>query len=140
MTMSSSRPYFLRAIYEWIVDNNWTPHILVNARAEGTHVPPQHINKEGQIILNVSPSAVKDLMIDNAFVTFSARFSGIVNHIHIPCGAILGIYAKENGQGMMFEPEPNHPQPPQPPQPPSPTTKSSASVTPIKKPGLRVVK
>lgn len=140
MQMSSSRPYFLRAVYEWILDNNCTPHILVDAHVQGTQVPQQHVNKDGQIILNISPSAVKDFFMDNTAVSFNARFSGVVNNLYIPCGAILGIYARENGQGMMFEPEAN-------PQPPVPSPTSPVSPSPVKsigdggkRPGLRVVK
>ena len=130
MSMSSSRPYFLRALYEWILDNNGTPHILVDAHLPGVQVPQQHVDKNGQIILNISPSAVKDLFMDNTAVSFNARFSGVVNNLYIPCGAIQGIYARENGQGMMFEPETN----PQPPEPGSPSASTG------KRPGLRVVK
>ena len=136
MSMSSSRPYFLRAIYECILDNNCTPHILVNAHAQGTQVPQQHVNKDGQIILNISPTAVKDFFMDNTAVSFNARFSGVVNNLYIPCGAILGIYARENGQGMMFEPEVN----PQPPAPPPGTPPAKPTGEGTKRPGLRVVK
>jgi len=143
MSMSSSRPYFLRAIYEWILDNNCTPHILVDAHVQGTQVPQQHVNKDGQIILNISPSAIKDFFMDNTAVSFNARFSGVVNNLYVPCGAILGIYARENGQGMMFEAEQN-PQPPTPSAPPptapTPITKSSGDSAAAKRPGLRVVK
>lgn len=139
--MSSSRPYFLRAIYEWILDNNCTPHILVDAHIQAVQVPQQHVNKDGQIILNISPSAVKDFFMDNTAVSFNARFSGVVNNLYIPCGAILGIYARENGQGMMFEPESN-PQPPVPPSPSpiAPSTPEKPSGEGPKRPGLRVVK
>ncbi len=144
MSMTSSRPYFLRAVYEWILDNNCTPHILVDAHVTGTQVPQQHVNKDGQIILNISPSAIKDFFMDNTAVSFNARFSGVVNNLYIPCGAILGIYARENGQGMMFEPEPN-PAPPPPPSGPTPVpsgggTSTSGDAPPAKRPGLRVVK
>ncbi len=138
MSMSSSRPYFLRAIYEWILDNNCTPHILVDAHVQGTQVPQQHVNKDGQIILNISPSAVKDFFMDNTAVSFNARFSGVVNNLYIPTSAVLGIYARENGQGMMFEPEAN-PQPPVPP-PASPTPPVKSIGDGAKRPGLRVVK
>jgi len=132
--MTSSRPYLLKAIYEWLLDNSCTPHILVDAHVEGTQVPQQHVNKDGQIILNIAPTAVHDFFMDLNAVAFNARFSGVVNNLYVPCGAILGIYARENGQGMMFEPETNT-KPPTPPSPPSP-------IKPIapKRPGLRVVK
>lgn len=141
MSMTSSRPYFLRAVYEWIVDNNCTPHILVDAHVAGTQVPQQHVNNDGQIILNISPSAIKDFFMDNTAVSFNARFSGVVNNLYIPCGAILGIYARENGQGMMFEPELTPPPPSGPT--PVPTNKNgepSSDAAPAKRPGLRVVK
>lgn len=143
MSMTSSRPYFLRAIYEWILDNNCTPHILVDAHVQGTQVPQQHVNKDGQIILNISPTAIKDFFMDNTAVSFSARFSGMVNNLYVPCGAILGIYARENGQGMMFDAEQN-PQPPAPAPTTPPTSPRPEPISPSgsapKRPGLRVVK
>lgn len=142
MSMTSNRPYLLRALYEWIVDNNGTPHLVVFAHAEGVSVPQQHVNKDGQIILNVAPSAVKDLFIANEAVSFSARFSGVVNNIYIPCGAVLGIYGRENGQGMMFEFE-TTPTPPMPPKPeaPKPNSKSNIpTIGAVKRPSLKVVK
>ncbi|MDQ2078253.1 ClpXP protease specificity-enhancing factor [Marinimicrobium sp. ABcell2] len=129
MPMTSSRPYMLRALYEWIVDNECTPYILVDARGPGVEVPLEHVNKDGQIVLNLKPSAVKDLTIQD-YVSFSARFSGIPTQLFIPCGSVLGIYARENGQGMVFEPEHN-------PEPPKPDPEPSDSG---KRPSLRVVK
>jgi len=133
-TMSSSRPYFIRALYEWIVDNSLTPYLVVFARAEGVEVPQQYVNKDGQIVLNVAPRAVIGLDLSNTGVRFSARFGGIPTDIFVPCHAVLGIYAKENGQGMMFEPEPASPTPPKPTDPG--TSPPSAE----KRPSLRVVK
>lgn len=104
MAMTSSRPYLIRALYEWIVDNNCTPHVLVNALASGVSVPQQHV-KDGQIVLNVSPSAIANFFVDNALMQFDARFSGVPMRIVVPMYAVLGIYARENGQGMIFEPE-----------------------------------
>jgi len=135
MNMTSNRPYLLRAMYEWIVDNNYTPHLVVFASAEGVEVPQQHVNKDGQIILNISPTAVKDLFIANEAVSFNARFSGVVNNIFVPCGAVLGIYARENGQGMMFEFE-SMPVPPEPPA----SNLSSIKADAPKRPSLKVVK
>ncbi len=136
MSMTSSRPYFVRALYEWIVDNNCTPHILVDAHIEGVRVPQQHVNKEGQIILNIAPGAVSDFVMDNDYVAFSARFGGVANQLFIPCTAILGIYARENGRGMMFEPE----DAPKPPPPPAPVPSPARDIRSAKRPGLRVVK
>lgn len=139
MSMSSSKPYFIRALYEWVVDNNCTPHIVVDAHVATTQVPQQHVNKDGQIILNISPSAVKDFFMDNSAISFNARFGGIANNLFIPMAAILGIYARENGQGMMFEPDTNPTTPPTTPPPaPSPLTPSAGASS--KRPGLRVVK
>ncbi len=130
MTMTSSRPYMIRALYEWIVDNSCTPYILVDAHAPEVEVPQQYVNKDGQIVLNISPSAVMNLVVDNCGVSFNARFGGIPTDITVPCHGVLGIYARENGQGMIFEPDHN-------PEPPDPKPVSGNS---IKRPSLRVVK
>ncbi|PIE40678.1 MAG: ClpXP protease specificity-enhancing factor [Gammaproteobacteria bacterium] len=100
--MTPSRPYLVRGLYEWIVDNHCTPYLLVNAEYSSVTVPVEYI-KDGKIILNVMPSAVRDFHIDNDFIRFSARFSGKAQDIYIPIGAVLAIYAKENGRGMFFE-------------------------------------
>lgn len=140
MAMSSSRPYMIRALYEWIVDNSCTPYILVDAHGPGVEVPQQHVNKEGQIVLNINPTAVKDLYIGLDQINFNARFGGVPTDLVIPCGSVLGIYARENGQGMVFEPEPN-------PEPPAPTdgepagkSESSKKKDGAKRPNLKVVK
>jgi len=99
--MTSSRPYLLRSIYEWIVDNSLTPYIVVDAEAENVQVPESHVDS-GRIILNISPDACRGLHLDNDRVVFSARFSGVAHQIHVPPLAVLAIYAKENGRGMMF--------------------------------------
>ena len=102
--MLPSRPYLLNALYSWIVDSACTPHILVNAEMEGVQVPASFV-QDGQIILNISPSAVQGFHMDADGVSFSARFGGTPHHIFAPIAAILGIYARENGQGMVFEDE-----------------------------------
>jgi stringent starvation protein B len=102
--MNSSRPYLVRALYEWIVDNDCTPHILVNAEYRAVQVP-QGFATDGQIVLNVSPNAVRHLHMDNEAVSFEGRFGGVAHTLYVPVGAILGIYARENGQGMVFDPE-----------------------------------
>lgn len=135
--MTSSRPYMIRALYEWIVDNDFTPHIVVNARIEGTEVPQQYVNKDGQIVLNIAPRAVSTLDLGNKAVSFNARFGGIPTDLYVPCHAILGIYARENGQGMMFDFE----SPPEPEPDPDPTPKTSVKKdAPERRPSLRVVK
>ncbi|MCO5365772.1 ClpXP protease specificity-enhancing factor [Pseudomonas alliivorans] len=104
--MNSSRPYLVRALYEWIVDNDCTPHMLVNAEYPSVQVPQGFAN-DGQIVLNVSPSAVRHLHMDNEAVSFEGRFGGVPHTLYVPVGAILGIYARENGQGMVFDMEPS---------------------------------
>ena len=99
--MTSNRPYLLRALFEWIADNNMTPHILVEAGAEGVDVPDQAVQK-GKVILNIDNSAVRELDLGNEWLTFKARFSGNEHNVSVPIDAVLAIYAKENGQGMMF--------------------------------------
>ena len=103
--MNSSRPYLVRALYEWIVDNDCTPHMLVNAEYPAVQVP-QGFASDGKIVLNVSPNAVRHLHMDNEAVSFEGRFGGVAHTLYVPAGAILGIYARENGQGMVFELEP----------------------------------
>lgn len=113
MTMTSSRPYLVRALYDWIVDNNCTPYILVNAYGDGVEVPQEHV-KDGQIILNISPAAVHNLALGEESINFQGRFGGIPKQVLVPMVSVLGIYAKENGQGMIFEAEGPGPNPPRP--------------------------
>ncbi|MEN8213653.1 MAG: ClpXP protease specificity-enhancing factor [Pseudomonadota bacterium] len=112
--MTSTRPYLIRAFYEWIVDNDLTPHLLVNAGHEHVSVPQQHV-ENGKIVLNISPSAVQGLDLGNDWIGFNARFGGKSEHIGLPPGAVSGIYARENGQGMLFQEEPPESDPPHPP-------------------------
>jgi len=102
--MTSSRPYIMRALYEWIVDNDCTPYVLVDASVEDVMVPQQFV-KDDQIVLNISPGAVMDLNISNDAVVFNGRFGGVATDVFVPIRAVVGIYARENGQGMVFEPE-----------------------------------
>lgn len=102
MSMTTHRPYLVRALNEWILDNDCTPYILVNAHEPGVEVP-QNFVKDGQIILNISPVAVQGLLIANEGIEFNGRFGGIPMRVYVPTTAIMGIYAKENGQGMIFE-------------------------------------
>jgi stringent starvation protein B len=99
--MTSNRPYLLRALYDWITDNGMTPHILVDAEAEGVDVPEQAVQK-GKVILNIDQSAVHELVMGNDWLEFKARFSGRRHSVSVPVEAVLAIYSKENGQGMMF--------------------------------------
>ena len=100
--MTPSRPYLVRAIYEWLVDNNSTPYLLIDATNPLVRVPPQHI-KDGKIVLNAAPHAVKDFFIQNEGISFTARFGGVPMMISAPMVAVLAIYARENGQGMFFD-------------------------------------
>lgn len=103
--MISNRSYIIRAMYDWIVDNNWTPHVQVDANYPGVDVPQAHV-QEGVIVLNLAPSAVVGLSMTNEWFTFKARFGGIETTLGFPPEAILAIFARENGQGMPFPPEP----------------------------------
>lgn len=100
--LSSRRPYLIRALYEWVLENDCTPHLLVAADAPGVAVPSQFITEDGRITINVSPSAIRDLHMGNDWITFSARFSGRGYNISFPPGAVLALYARENGEGMLF--------------------------------------
>lgn len=113
MTMTSSRPYIVRALYDWILENDCTPYILVNAFDDDVQVPLEHV-KDGQIILNISPSAVQALMVGDQALEFEGRFGGISKLVYVPIRAVMGIYAKENGQGMIFDAEGSLPKPPSP--------------------------
>lgn len=142
--MTSNRPYLLRAIYDWITDNNLTPYILVDAAREGVRVPPQVV-KNGQVVLNLAMRAVANLDLGNEWISFQARFSGVSHSILIPVNAVLALYAQENGQGMMFPADEGGDHPPSPPEPPSddtpPADGADAGEKPRKgAPFLRVVK
>ena len=102
--MTSNRPYLIRALHEWILDNKLTPYLMVNAELEGVQVPVQFV-EGGKIVLNISPQAVAGLVIGNERIEFSARFRGKSMDVVIPAVAVLAIYAKENGQGMLFKEE-----------------------------------
>jgi stringent starvation protein B len=132
MSMTPSRPYLLRAIYDWLLDNGMTPHLLVDAEVEGINIPMQFV-QDGRIILNLNPSAIQNLVLDNEEVLFSARFGGTPFNIYIPMQAVLGIYAKENGQGTMFKDEDGFDFSEGDPEPPPPPKKDT-------RPKLRVVK
>ncbi|HDZ56593.1 MAG TPA: ClpXP protease specificity-enhancing factor [Pseudomonas xinjiangensis] len=108
--MSSSRPYLIRALYEWILDNQLTPYLLVNAHCPDTVVPSAFV-EAGQIVLNLSPSAIRHLEMDNDKITFDGRFGGTPQQVWLPAQAVMAIYARENGQGMVFENEPVSPPP-----------------------------
>lgn len=137
--MSSSKPYLVNALYQWIVDNNCTPYVLVDAYHQGVEVPQEFV-RDGQIVLNVSPSAVVQLSIDNQGMRFNARFAGIPMDVYAPLAAIMGIYAKENGQGMMFDPGSGPSPEDDPPRGPKLVSKQDSASGGEQKPSLRVVK
>ena len=99
--MTSNRPYLIRSIYDWIVDNDLTPYLLVNANFPGVEVPQEHVNN-GRIVLNISPKACRGLHLENDRILFTARFSGVATQIFLDPSAVIAIYAKENGRGMEF--------------------------------------
>ena len=104
LNLTPTRPYLARAIYEWICDNNLTPYLLVDATQPYTDVPQQFV-QDGQIVLNLAPHSVHMLNMSNDAITFSARFSGASKDLYIPMNAVLGLYARENGQGLFFDPD-----------------------------------
>jgi stringent starvation protein B len=107
----SRRPYLLRAMHEWMGDAGFTPHVIVDAGRAGVQVPSAYI-KDGKIVLNVSMNATQRLKLDNQGIEFDARFGGVVHHVQVPMAAVLGIYARETGEGMVFnENEPEAPPP-----------------------------
>lgn len=103
--MKPSRPYIARALYEWLLDNELTPYVLVDANQPYVTVPQQFV-EDGQIVLNISPSAVKDFYIGDDAIGFNARFAGQPMDVYLPMVALIAIYARENGQGMGFGAEP----------------------------------
>ncbi|WFE68027.1 ClpXP protease specificity-enhancing factor [Thiomicrospira sp. R3] len=127
--MISNRPYLIRAIYQWIVDNDWTPHFQVDANYPFADVPQEFVN-EGVIVLNASPTAVQALDISNDVIGFRARFQGVERKISFPPQAVLAVFARENGQGMPFPPEP-YPTEDSPP-PESDKPKKRAKLTVVK--------
>ena len=126
--MTPQKPYLIRAVYEWLIDNGATPYLLVDTSLEGVIVPEAFIN-DRKIVLNIAPDAVQHYETDNENIYFSARFSGTRMEILIPIEAVLGIYGKENNQGMFFSEEQTSP-----PTPPSNSTKEKG------KPKLMIVK
>ena len=103
--MTSTRPYLLRALHEWMLDNQLTPQLVVDAQSADVHVPRQFVQDDGRITLNVSTSAVRELDFGNDQITFSARFSGRPFQVLVPVAYVVAIVARENGAGMSFPPE-----------------------------------
>lgn len=123
--MTPLKPYLIRSIYEWIIDNNLTPHLLVDAN-NCDAILPQEFIEDGKIVLNIRPEAIQGLSLGNEEIEFNARFSGKPMHIATPITAVMAIYAKENGKGMIFDHEDGDEPPPE--------------KKPATKPNLRIVK
>ncbi len=129
--MTPNRPYLIRALYQWILDNNLTPHLLVDARRKDAELPIAYV-QDGKIVLNIAPSAVRGLVIGNDRISFGARFGGVAMDVSVPVEAVIGIYARENGRGMLF-PEDEEP-------PPDGSPDDDGSQPPRERPALKVVK
>ncbi len=128
--MTSLKPYLIRSIYQWILDNNLTPYLLVDAENANAILPTQFVD-DGKIVLNIRPEAVEALSLGNDLIEFNARFSGKSMHIIAPVVAVMALYAKENGKGMVFNPEDDDVDDTPPPEKTPPTPN---------RPKLRVVK
>ena len=125
------RPYLLRAMHQWITDSGNTPHVIVDAGHAGAEVPRGYV-KEGKIVLNLSEGATQRLRLGNEDVEFDARFAGVVHHVRFPVSAVLGVYARETGEGMVFSEQDLGPDPPKRP--------TAAEEGGARRPQLKVVK
>ena len=137
-SMTSHRPYLLRALYEWIADNGMTPHLLVDATRPHVQVPT-HAVKDGRIVLNVAERAVAGLQMTNEVIRFSARFGGVSHSVSVPVAAVLAIYARETGQGMALPDDATASGPDEPPDP-TPDAPGDDAATSRRGSHLRVVK
>ncbi len=137
--MISTKPYLIRAIYEWIIDNELTPYLVINAEAPDIQVPTDYI-EDGRIVLNISPKACRGLHLENDRVVFSARFNGDAFQIFAPPSAVLAIYAKENGRGMMFTDEEEEEQGDDDDTPTTPSDGTGIKLAKTHKPKLTIVK
>ena len=125
------RPYLLRAMHQWITECGNTPHVIVDAGREGADVPRAYV-KDGKIVLNLSEGATQRLRLGNEEVEFDARFAGVIHHVRFPMSAVLGIYARETGEGMVFSEQDLGPEPPSRPK--------TAEEGGARRPQLKVVK
>ncbi len=135
--MTDNKPYLLRALYDWIVDNGCTPYLTVRADIAGVQVPVDYV-QDDKITLSVAPRAVESFNLGNEDILFSATFGGQLQDIRVPCRAVLAIFARENGQGMMFDVKPDSG--PTPPTPPSDGGNDDPPKSGDKRPNLKVVK
>ncbi len=127
--MTANRPYIIRGLYDWIIDNDMTPHLMVDAGYPDTHVPEKYI-KDGKVVLNISTASVKELDLGNELISFNARFAGQPVKIMVPDNAVMAIYARENGNGMIFTEETLT----------NASTVADDKASAIKKPSLKIVK
>jgi len=132
----SKRPYLLRAMHEWMTDCGHTPHVIVDAERRDAEVPRAYV-KDGKIVLNLSASATQRLRLGNEDIEFDARFAGVVHHVRVPIAAVLGIYARETGEGMVFSEQDLGPEPP---SRPTPAEDGGGNGNNNKRPQLKVVK
>ena len=138
MDMTSNKPYLIRSFYDWIVDNQKTPYILVDATYPGIQVPKEHI-RHGRIVLNISPMATRGLLLENDRIVFTARFSGQTEQIFVAPNSVLEIYAKENGRGIAFTIEEGD-EPPPAVEPQGTSSSTSTKSSGKAKPSLKLVK
>jgi len=103
-SITPTRPYMVRALYQWIEDNALTPYLMVDATADNVQIPTEHV-QDGRIVLNIASRATGNMSMENDYIHFSARFGGVSQEIWVPLTAVMGIYAKENSQGMFFDPK-----------------------------------
>jgi stringent starvation protein B len=129
-TRTSKRPYLLRAMHDWMSDNGETPHVIVDSERPGVEVPRAYV-KDGKVVLNLSASATQRLVLGNDWIEFDARFAGVVHHVRIPISSVMGIYARETGEGMVFSDQDLTPDPP---------TKPTGTDDSGKRPQLKIVK
>ncbi|MEO7322003.1 MAG: ClpXP protease specificity-enhancing factor [Burkholderiales bacterium] len=134
----STKPYLIRAIYEWCVDCGYTPYLSVIVN-NACRVPMEHV-KNNEIVLNVSPSATRNIKIDNDRVHFSARFNGVSREVSVPIVAVAGIFARENSEGLLFKVEAEAPEPQEPVTETTPKEKSKTTATTRERNHLKVVK
>lgn len=132
--MTPSRPYLLRGFYDWIVDNHYTPYVVINTELPDVHVPEEYI-EDGRIVLNIAPNAVKGLLLANDHIEFNARFSGIPHDIWAPIKSVTAVYAKENGRGMVFKEEEEDETPPPAPNKDAESDKTGSTGSSGKKGG-----
>jgi stringent starvation protein B len=132
------RPYLLRAMHEWITDSGLTPHVIVDAQRPGVEVPAAYV-KDGKIVLNLSMTATQRLQLKNDWIEFDARFAGVVHHVRVPLSAVLGVYARETGEGMIFSESEGEPTPPGSGSPPEAQAPRAGPAS-ARRPKLTVVK